>query len=63
MSVVEVLERAGPLGADRQRLGHLGLVDDPAPVALDVDDDGVQLGARGQVEHAAADLRRRRRSR
>jgi hypothetical protein len=53
---VEVLERAGTLRSHRERLRHLGTVEDPAPVALHVDHDRVDLGARGQVEHAAADL-------
>ena len=49
---VEVAQRGRALGADGQRLRHLGLVEDPAAVALDVDDHRVQLGAGGEVQHA-----------
>jgi len=52
---VELAQRGRPLGADGQRRLDLRRVDDPPAVALDVDDHGVQLGAGGEVEDAAAD--------
>ena len=52
---VEVTQRRRPLRPRRQRLLDAGRIDDPAAIALDVDDDGVQLGAIDQVEDAAAD--------
>ena len=56
MHAVEVLAAcAGPWAPAAERQLDLGPVEDPAAVALDVDDDGVQLGAGDEVEHAGAD--------
>ena len=52
---VEVPQRRRALGARGQRLLDLGLVDDPAAVALDVDDHRVELGTGREVQHASAD--------
>src|SRR5205823_13171578 len=52
---VEVAERGGALGAGLERLLDLRGVEDPAAIALDVDDHRVQFGALGQREDAGAD--------
>ena len=52
---VNVLDDDRPQRARLQRGGHLGPVGDQPPVALDVDDHGVELGALHQLEHALAD--------